>query len=312
MRKKHLARVLGVLGLVGMAVGAGVAPASAGQPHWSMSVANLPSLVSAGSEAGFQVTISNAGPSNISQLFLGVDTAVAPDYVTTSQGTCSEPGTPLSCSFGQLRKGQDITVVAAFPTSADATAFAAGFFANTSGASHRDKGHSSHGDTLRDPNEAATELTDSPDFAGGFSIDGQPVSTDDNLYGTNVQSTTVTPPHGGIVTTAQDGLGADAFSCTGCLGTLFGDWSAVNVDNGDVVDGLIKVTLLVRADQIPYYDTVDDISVVHVLDNGTTQILDQWCGAEPTANCIEVTELDSGDFQITAYVDQNGGFKGMG
>ena len=62
-----------------------------------------------------------------------------------------------------------MTVVAAFPTAADAAAFKAGFFATTSGASGSDKGHSSHGDTLRDPNEAATQLTGSPDFAGGFS-----------------------------------------------------------------------------------------------------------------------------------------------
>jgi hypothetical protein len=41
-------------------------------------------------------------------------------------------------------------------------------------------------------------------------------------------------------------------------------------------------------------------------------ILTDRCGEVPTANCIEVTALYSGDFQITAYVDQNGGFKGMG
>ena len=312
MHSKLLGRVLGVLALVGLAVFAGVGSASAGQPKWSMTVENLPSLAAAGSEAGFQVTISNGGTSNISKLFLRTDTSVAPDYVTTTQGTCTAPGTKLSCSFGQLRKGKTVTVVAAFPTSEEATAFAAGFFANTSGASSSDKGHASHGDTLRDPNEAATELTDSPDFAGGFSIDGQPVGTDDELSDSNVQSTKVTPPGGGVVTTAQDGLGPDEFTCTGCLGTLFGEWSSVNVDNGNTVDGLIKVTLLVRADQIPYYDTVDDISVVHVLDDGTTQILTERCGEEPTANCIDVQELYSGDFQITAYVDQNGGFKGMG
>jgi hypothetical protein len=312
MRSTRLGRVFGVLGLVGAAVFAGAGSASAGQPHWSMTVENLPSLVSAGSEAGFQVTISNAGPSNISKLYLRTDTSVAPDYVTTTQGACAAPGTQLSCSFGGLRKGQSVTVVAAFPTSAAATSFVAGFYANTSGASSSDKGHSSHGDTLRDPNEAATELTDSPDFAGGFSVDGQPVSTDNSLSESNVQSTTVTPPTNGIVTTAQDGLGDDAFTCTGCLGTLFGEWSSVNVDNGQVQGGLIKVTLLVRGDQIPYYDTADDISLVHVLDDGTTQILTERCGEELAANCIDVQELYGGDFLITAYVTQNGGFKGMG
>jgi hypothetical protein len=312
MRKKLLARLTGVLGLVAAAVLAGVGPASAGQPHWSMTVENEPSLVAAGSEAGFQVTISNAGPSNISKLFLGVDTTVAPDYVTTTQGTCTAPGTALSCTFGALRKGTSVTVVAAFPTSQDETEFAAGFFATTTGATGSDQGHSSHGDTLRDPNEAATQLTDSPDFAGGFSLDGAPVTTDNYLSLRNTQSTSVVPPKTGVVATAQDGLGPDAFTCTGCTGTLFGEWSSVNVDNGAVQSGLIKVTLTVHKSQIPYGVTLGDIVLVHVLDDGTTKILDQRCCGHPSADCITVTRLHSGDVQITAYVAENGGFKGMG
>jgi hypothetical protein len=312
MRKKLIARVSGVIGLVGAAVFAGIGPASAGQAHWSMTVANQPSMVAAGNEAGFEVTISNAGPSNISALFLGVDTSVAPDFVTTTQGTCTAPGTALSCSFGSLRKGASVTVVAAFPTGQDATAFMAGFFATTSGSTGSDQGHSSHGDTLRDPNEAATELTDSPDFAGGFSLDGAPVSTDSYLSARNLQSTNVVPPNGGVVATAQDGLGPDAFTCTGCTGTLFGEWSSVNVDNGAAQSGLIKVTLTVRKTQIPYGTKLKDIVLVHVLDNGTTKILDQRCCKKPTADCITVTQLRSGDVQIAAYVTENGGFKGMG
>jgi hypothetical protein len=307
-----MARAASVVGLVGAAVLAGTGPAVAGQPNWSMTVENLPSLVAAGSEAGFQVTISNAGPSSISKLYLATDTSVAPDYVTTTQGTCTAPGTALSCSFGSLRKGSSITVVASFPTSADASEFAAGFFANTSGATGSDQGHSSHGDTLRDPNEVATGLTDSPDFAGGFSLDRTPVSTDPYLSSRNVQSTTVVPPRGGVVATAQDALGPDAFSCTGCTGTLFGEWSSVDVDNGAVQSGLIKVTLTVRKDQIPYGTKLKDVVLVHVKDDGTTEILSQRCCKTPTAGCISVTQLRSGDLQITGYVTENGGFKGMG
>jgi Domain of unknown function DUF11 len=312
MRRKRLARSSGVLGLVAVAVFAGMAPASAGQPSWSMTVENTPSVVAAGSEAGFEVTISNAGPSNISKLSLATDTTVAPDFVTTTQGTCTAPGRVLSCNLGTLRTGASVTVAVAFPTSADASSFTAGFFATTCGASSSDKGHSSHGDTLRDPNEAATQLTNSPDFAGGFSLDGAPVSTDPYLSTANVQSTTVVPPKGDVVATAQDGLGSDAFSCTGCTGTLFGEWSSVNVDNGAVQSGLIKVTLTVRKDQIPYGTKLRDIVLVHVLDNGTTEILSQRCCRTPTAGCISVTQLRNGDVQITGYVTENGGFKGMG
>lgn len=309
MRKKLIARVSGVIGLVGVAVVAGIGPASAGQPHWSMTVQNQPSLVSAGSDAGFEVTISNAGSSTIPKVYLGVDTSVAPDSVTTTQGSCTAPGQALSCSLGSLHKGASVTVVATFPTSGDATEFAAGFFATTCPPS---RGHSGHGDTLRDPNEVPTQLTSSPDFAGGFLLDRAPVSTDPYLSSRNVQSTTVLPPTGGVVATAQDGLGPDAFTCTGCTGTLFGEWSSVNVDDGAVQSGLIKVTLTVQKSQIPYGTKLSKIVLVHVLDDGTTQILDQRCCKQPTANCISVTQLRSGDVQITGYVTENGGFKGMG
>ncbi len=312
MRKKLIAHVSGVIGLVGVAVFAGMGPASAGQPHWSMTVENLPSVVSAGSDAGFQVTISNTGPTTIPKAYLGVDTSVAPDSVTTTQGSCAAPGHTLSCSLGSLKKGTSVTVVATFPTSSEATEFSAGFFATTRCLPSAGKTHSDYGDTLRDPNEVATQLTNSPDFAGGFSLDGAPVSTDPYLSTSNVQSTTVVPPTSGVVVTAQDGLGPDAFTCTGCTGTLFGEWSSVNVDDGAVQSGLIKVTLTVKKDQLPYGTKLWNISLVHVLDDGTTQILDQRCCKKPTANCISVTQLRSGDVQITGYVTENGGFKGMG
>ena len=312
MRKKLLARCAGVLGLVGAAVFAGAGPASAGQPNWSMTVVNQPSTVAAGSDAGFQVTIANSGPSNIPKLTLATDTTVAPDFVSTTQGSCTAPGTVLSCNLGTLAKGKSVTVVVVFPTSQDANEFAAGFFATTCGATSSDKRHTSRGDTLRDPNEVPTQLTHDANFAGGFSLDGAPVSTDPALSATNVQSTVVVPPRPGIVVTAQDGLGPDAFACTGCTGTLFGEWSSINVDNGAVQSGLIKVVLTVSKSQIPYGVKLRNIVLVHVLDDGTTKILSQRCCKTPTADCITVTQLRSGDVQITAYVTENGGFKGMG
>jgi hypothetical protein len=314
MAARLLARAVGVVGLVGAAALAGAGAASAGQPNWSMTVVNLPSLAAAGNEAGFQVTISNGGPSNISKLFLQTDTAVAPDYVATTQGTCSAPGSQLSCSFGALRKGTSVTVIAAFPTSGGDTSFDPGFFATTSGATGNDKGNSSHGDTLRDPGEMATELTDSPDFGGGFVIGEDPVVTDDDsLNSDNVQSTKVKPPISNVVTTVEDGAGLN-FPCP--TTTCFGEWSNVTVGHGQTfLDDqgnpiLFPVTLTMLASQV-HAPSIGSIKLAHVLDDGTTDILSTRCGSTPTLNCITVSAAAGGKLVITAWVDQNGHLRGV-
>jgi len=312
---KQLGRILGVVALAGASVFAAVGSASAGQPHWAMQVDNLPSVVANGSEAGFQVTIVNNGPSNIAKLYLGTDTQVAPDYVDTTQGTCSSPGDALTCTFGALRKGQSLTVVAAFPTSADDSSFDPGFFASTSGATSSDQGHNSHGDLLRDPGETPTTLDDDPDFGGGFAIGTDPqASNDANLNAGNVQSTLVKAPVSNVIATVEDGPDV-SFTCP--TDTCFGEWSKVTVghgqkfqdQNGDPI--LFPVTLTMLASQV-HAPSFLSIKLAHVLDDGTTTILSQRCGATPTLNCITVRAAAGGKLVITAWVDQNGGFKGMG
>ena len=80
-----------------------------------MTVTNLPLTVAAGSAMGYQVTISNAGPSNISQLFLVTKTQQSPAYITTSQGSCAPAGSgPLGCTFGALNAKKSVTVTVAY------------------------------------------------------------------------------------------------------------------------------------------------------------------------------------------------------
>ena len=173
----------------------------------------------------------------------------------------------------------------------------------------------SHGDQLSDPTEAATHLVDDPTFAGGFSLAGETISTAP-VSDSHHQSTSVTPPGGGYVVTAQDGLSDGAFSCTDCS-TRFGEWSSVDVDHGNLVGGLIQVTLVIAQDQLPAGFTGDDlgsVELVHVFDAGhdpAQEILSTRCGDQPAAGCITPTLLPSGNLQIVAYVTQNGGFKGM-
>jgi hypothetical protein len=311
MRRNSIGRMLGALCLGGSFVLAASGSASASPPRWEMHVVDLPALVANGSGAGYQVTITNNGPSNISTLFLVTKIQDSPALLTTTQGSCAAPGSgPLSCNFGGLRAGQSVTVVAGYAAPASGTSFDPVFQANSNGVSFTDPKRS-HGDTLQDPNETPTALSKNTDFAGGFAINQNDVKTADNVGRNNPQSTTVTPPAVGVITTAQDGLAANAFTCTGCTKTLFGDWSKVTVGQGEPFGNLFPVTLLVYGKALPKTATQDTIDLVHVLDNGTTEILSTRCGATPTLNCVSVTPVGS-NYKITGWVDENGGFKGMG
>jgi hypothetical protein len=311
MRRSSFVRVVGALCLAGSFVLAAAGSASASPPRWAMKVVDLPSLVANGSGAGYQVTITNNGPSNISTLYLVTKVQDSPSFLTTSQGSCSTPGSgPLFCSFGALRAGQSLTVVAGYTTPATGSSFDPVFEANSNGVSYSDPKRS-HGDVLVDPDATPTALTKSADFAGGFALNRNDVKTADNVGKNNVQATTVTPPAVGVITTAQDGLPAGAFTCTGCTKTLFGEWSRVTVGQGQSFGDLFPVSLLVYGKELPKRATKDTIDLVHVLDNGTTEILSTRCGDTPTLNCVTVTPVGS-NYRITGWVDENGGFKGMG
>jgi len=94
--------------------------------------------------AGYRIDIGNAGPSNISQLFLVDDQTATPSYVQTNQGSCNGlvSGVPtttsgrLLCSFGALNAGATITVIVAYttPTSGPPSSFSVTFELNTTGA----------------------------------------------------------------------------------------------------------------------------------------------------------------------------------
>jgi hypothetical protein len=311
MRKNSLGRGLAAACLAGTFVLAASGSASAATPRWSMSVVDLPSLVANGSGAGYQVTITNNGPSNISTLFLVTKIQDSPGYLTTTQGTCSAPGAgPLRCTFGALRAGNSLTVVAGYSTPASGSTFDPGFQANSNGLSFTDPKRS-HGDTLEDPQSTPTRLTTSADFAGGFALNQNDVATRGNVGKNNVQSTIVTPPSAGVIATAQDGLPSSAFTCAGCSKTLFGDWSRVTVGDGQSFANLFPVTLLVYGKALPKGASKTTIDLVHVLDDGTTEILSARCGPTPTLNCVSVTQAGS-NYQITGWVEENGGFKGMG
>jgi hypothetical protein len=310
MRTTTLGRLLGAAALAGSFTLVAAGTASASTPNWSMQVVDLPGTVHNGANAGYQITVSNGGPSNISQLYLVTRTTDSPSYVVTSQGSCSAVGAgPLKCSFGALTAGSSLSVTVAYTTPATGSSYDPGFEVNSNGLTFSDPNHTSHGDTLVDPNETATVLTNSGDFGGGFSITTGTVQDDQTLGKNNVQSTAVGAPGTGIVT-VQDGPNLTA-TCTGCTGT-FGEWSKINVNNGQVLPngGLFSVTVMVYGKSVPSGATVDNIGLYHLPDGSTTPVnLTTRCGTTPTANCITVTKVGS-NWKIVAWLNQNGGVKG--
>lgn len=288
----------------------GTGAVSAAQANWSMNVDLLPSTVSPGAAAGYRVTITNAGPSNISQLFLVDSSSATPVYIAPASA-CNATG-PLYCPLGALNAGASVTVTVAYTTPTSGSGFSITFEANTSGATLSDKGGNSHGDTLHQ--SVTTVLSSDKNFAGAFALTTAPISDAAKLGPKNIQSTSVTPPTAAIPVTVNDGSSV-TFTCTGCNANQFGEWSAVNVDNGNPF-ALFPVTLTILGNAVPSKATTSTIFVYHVLDNGSVETVNTACtfGAGSsvptgTTSCIVVTKVGS-DFQIVLWTPTNGGVRG--
>lgn len=285
------------------------APASAAPPRWEMSIGRLPELVKNGADAGFEVTILNKGPSNISQLYLFDSPTAGPTFVETSQGTCTAVGVDLMCSFGALNDDQSVTVTVAYTTPSSGNSFAYTAFANTTGVSP-DQGGNSHGDALQ--KTVTTSLTTDKNYGGGFHVGDGTVSDDTSLHPKkNKQSTQLIGVASNVVATVADGPGISA-TCTGCATTL-PEWSRIIVDNGNTFDAPFKVVLTATGS----YNNLDLGTAVlyHVLDNGAVVVIGDGPGERcdsptspssvPADGCV-IFSLVGGNLQAIAFIYQNG------
>lgn len=295
-RVRRLAAALSAV-VVATSMFAGVA--SAAPPNWTMNVTKLPPTVSPGAAAGYQVTITNNGPSNISALYLvdEVNGSVnAPTvYVTTTQGTCAPVGQPLDCSFGALTPVNSVTVIVAYTTPTSGSSFSVEFQGNTSGDTFKDglKGRS-HGDTLLpDPVVTTTALNSGKNFAGQFSTaDGTAFGNNAQLSGNNKQATALANLPAGVPATVADGAGASG-TCVTNLGEgincalIDGEWSEVFVAGG----GTLNESFFV----IMKFKNVDEPSAIfHSFGPPADQELIQQCsetgGSVPCFTWDDATE----------------------
>jgi hypothetical protein len=238
LSKRRLVGGAAALMLIGATLLSTAGVAVASPPHWVMDVVPLPSSVTPGADAGYQVTITNNGPSNISTLFLVTSpTAGSPVYVDDSgdgRNACTDPGVPLSCSFGALNAGEHVTVIVGYTTSGSGS-FNPVFEGTTSGTSFQDPKRS-HGDILIDNDFTGTVLNSNKNFGGGFTKDNNgSIGNNDQLNGNNKQSTKVTHLPGGIAATVEDGPTTSG-TCTPdtvvTCDSFVGEWSVINVAGG--------------------------------------------------------------------------------
>ena len=288
--------------------------ATAAPPKWVMPVVNLPAAVTPGGDAGYRITITNNGPSNISQLYLVTDSSATPVYLTSSRpGTCNELGAltgPLSCSFGALNDDASVVVTVAYSTvGTSGNAFAIKFQANTTGNTFSDTKDRSHGDQLT--TSASTSLNANKNFAGTFSPDDDgAIANDANLTGNNKQATGVSGIPAGYEATVEDGPGTTG-TCTSSgpvpCNALFGEWSVVTVGEGATFGDYFIVTIKFKTGTpTGFLHSYVDPAVPSLT---IQEAIGPCTGGVPAASIPCFTWNDATD-TASIYTYHNGSFKG--
>jgi len=306
-----------MLAVMLLSVGSAVAKTPAG---WGLTAPGIVDQISPGATQGYTVTVTNTGPSSISKLYLttldtsggGAGTAISPVY--SSLVGC-DTGVDQGCSLGAFPVGQTVTLTLAYTAAAGDAPFDVKFSINTTG--YVLGTNSSHGDSKSVT--TSTTVNSSNDFAGGWTLGTDDITTTGTLGRGNVQNTTVSPPDVHIPVTVDDS-GTATFDCSASpnCANKFGVWTKLNVNNAAPYSGnAFEVTLLLYGKSIPNGVQLSDIKVIHVLDNGGgTETLTQTANACPsdpsttTADCIASVTKVGQNVQVVLWLIQNGGLRG--
>lgn len=311
MIRQRFSRRLATAGIAVSLAASIAAPAAtlAAPPNWSMEVEELPGTVSPGGAAGYVVTITNHGPSNVSKLFLTTDSTNPLDTVYVAGRDCDPVGEQLFCRLGQLRRGRSVSVTVAFQTPAAGSSFSVIFEGNTGGASDSDPG-SSHGDTVK-----ATGMTslnaDAVDFRGEFVTGAQTVGNSQTLSRSNPETIRVNVPEPNIPVTVEDGPGVSGI-CPANLDCF--SVAELHVNRGAVYDD--GFSIFVQYDGSLGGPSANNLSIWHEFDapHGTVT------GEEITADCrfpgnsevpnnvpcLIAQNLGGGDVSAIVWINENG------
>lgn len=324
MIRNRLGRVATVLTAASMALLLlGVGGAAAKTPSgWKVVVTKLPATVKAGNYAGYDATIRNDGPSNVNNVTFTIvptDTpnatpalfsGLTPSYPCTSTGQ-------VVCNLGTMAAGTVITLRVAYAVPTTSTGTFDVSFQLKSGSGYVIGNNQSRGDAYE--NLVKTGLNNSAQFDAGFVVDDFSYGTVGTLGRTNKQNSQVDVTDEQVTVTVEDDPYGQNPPCdtndnTSCT-NFVGDWLRLTVPNNQ---DYIKVTLNIWGGSVPGGYGADDITLIHVLDNGTVEeigdSLDEICGdpnvAPTSGQCIKVFKAGS-NYRLVAWLTNNGGMRGV-
>ena len=349
MNRNRSARLAAIIStaLLGAAI-FGSGSVSAATPKWSISIVKLPPTVVSGQDAGYRVTIKNAGPSNINGLTLDTQLDTPATYFSglspyePTTGSCVWENVKFSCNLGTLNAGQSTTFTIAYTT----TGTSGGTFDVTFRlkSSSGDTGSDGPKSTSRGDALSVTAKTglNSGDFYGGYFPGNRVLQTNPTLTrNTNKQATTLTGFNATptsrydvmisdgtttLPTDSQDPNGG--LICTGC-GTLKGEWSFVNLKEGITQGTPFHVTIMVIGTAVSgtptalahvYYRTDADGNVLKDVNGVAIQQTDiigdapgEICASPTTPattepGCVYIARNGS-NWQVDASLFHNGGLR---
>jgi hypothetical protein len=318
VNRSRIGRVFGVFAAAVLVLAAaGFGTVSAKTPNWSIDINRLPTAVAAGNSAGYAVVVKNNGPSNINALTLTVTPASTPDAtpayfsgLTWSAGgatSCTSTG-KLVCNLGTVNAGVSISFTVAYAVPSSQTgSFDVAFALRAGTGDTGSDGGTSRGDSFT--KSASTGIASNQNFDGGFVVGDGSYTDNQTLGRNNKQATSLETTASLIPVTIEDGI-TTGVPCTGVIcSKLIGEWSRMNVNNGTTFGTPFKVTLMVWSGAVPGGTKTTDIKFVHVLDDGTTQVISTACnsttGTPTNAECLTVTQVGK-DFKIVVWLFKNG------
>jgi hypothetical protein len=315
VRRTHPRQFITALLGAALLIAALVPAASAAPPRWELSVKQLVTGgVSDGSAQGFEIKITNKGPSNISSLYLFDNVADAPVYVDDSEKSgCPEAGQDFYCSFGAVNKGVSFTVRVAYEVRNIANnQYPITFEINTTGVVGGD--NNSHGDSLVSAQIVSVLPTTEGDKAGKWTLtDNDTLKNSQAISASNKQATKLDLLDEHIPASVADGT-AVSFNCpkAQCKAKPFGEWSSVSVNFGTPAPSPFTITITVAKSELPNNPDLSKLVVFHVLDNGKVETISAECGtaAVPATGCRSSVYDADGNLVITVKTWYNGGYKG--
>lgn len=325
VNRSRIRRFLGLATTTALALAAlGVTPAVARTPDWVITPTRLPVTVAPGNDAGYLVVVTNAGTSTINGARLSATPTTTPDATPSyfsglawSQGgpetSCTSTGR-LVCELGTMSAGDSFSFTVAYSVPSNATLkFDTVFFMEAATGNVGGK-NNSRGDKLEVT--SSTNLNSSPNFDGGFVVDDFSYATTGSLGRNNKQTSTLDLSDSLVTVNVQDGITdnlCDSGDDPHCA-NLIGEWTRLTVPGSG---GYLKVTLNIWGGSVPGGAGVGDIFLVHVLDNGTVEVVGDVAGercadantAPTSGECIVVTKVGS-NFKLVAWLLKNGTLRG--